>query len=57
MFALPYKPYCNAKVLVALVLLLALCLASPVSIYASDKKKKKADTPHPAETPKLDIDT
>ena len=56
MSALPYKPYCNAKVLVALVLLLALCLASSVSLYASDKKKKKADT-QPAETPKLDIDT
>ena len=57
MLALPYKPNCSVKVLVALVLLLALCLASPVSMFASDKKKKKADTPQPAETPKLDIDT
>jgi hypothetical protein len=56
MFALPSKSNCNAKVLVAFVLLLALGLASPVSMYASDKKKKKADTPQPAETPKLDID-
>src|SRR5271165_2606641 len=57
MFALAYKPNCGAKVVVAFVLLLALCLASPVSMFASDKKKKKADAPQPTEAPKLDIDT
>ena len=47
----------NAGALVALVIVLALGLASPVSTYGGDKKKKAADTPKPAaETPKLDID-
>jgi DNA-binding beta-propeller fold protein YncE len=55
MIALPHKSTLNARVLAALVLLLAMCLAAPVSMYAD--KKKKADAPAPAEPPKLDIDT
>ena len=56
MTALSHKSNLDARVLVALVLLLAACLALPISMYAGDKKKK-ADTPQPAEAPKLDIDT
>jgi sugar lactone lactonase YvrE len=58
MFALPSKSNCNSWALAALVILLALGLASPVSMYGSDKdkKKKKADAPQPAPAPTLDID-
>jgi len=57
MFALPSKSHCNSWALAALVILLALVLASPVSTYASDKKKKKGDAPQPAPAPTLDVDT
>ena len=56
MIALPHKSNSNARVLAALLLLLAVCLALPVSMYAGDKKKK-ADPAPKAEPPKLDIDT
>ena len=57
MYAHLHKLNRNGKALAALVILLILGLASPASIYGRDKKKKKADAPPPAETPKLDIDT
>ncbi len=45
------------RALAALFVLLAMLVASPGALQASDKKKKKTDAPPPAETPKLDIDT
>ena len=59
MFALPPKSNRNGRALAVLVILLALGLASPVSVYGSDKKKKKkADaTAEPAAAPKVEIDT
>ncbi len=56
MFALLNKSNLHAKAMAAVTLLLALCLASPVSLSAGDKKKK-ADPAPKADTPKLDIDT
>ena len=57
MYAHLHKLNRNGKALAALVILLILGLALPAAMYAGDKKKKKADAPPPAETPKLDIDT
>ena len=59
MFASFSKSNCNLRALAALVILLALGLASTVSMYGSDKdKKKKKDDSTPAAAPKgepLDI--
>jgi DNA-binding beta-propeller fold protein YncE len=56
MFALPPKSNRNRRTLVGLMILLVLCLASPVSVYGS--KKKKADaTPQPAPAPNAGVDT
>jgi DNA-binding beta-propeller fold protein YncE len=59
MFAFSSKSNCNRRILAALVILLALGLASPVSMYGSDKdKKKKAAATQPETGPKgepLDI--
>jgi DNA-binding beta-propeller fold protein YncE len=55
MFAFPPKSNRNGRALAALAILLALGLASPVSVYG---KKKKADaTPQPAAAPNAGIDT
>src|SRR6202142_4668460 len=55
MFALPHKSTRNRRALAALVILLALGLTSPLSVFGS--KKKKADSaPQPA-APKVEIDT
>jgi len=51
------KSNLNAKAVAAIALLLALCLASPASLRAGDKKKKADTTPKTAEPAKLDIDT
>jgi DNA-binding beta-propeller fold protein YncE len=56
MFPLLHNSNRGARALAALLLLLTLGLALPVSTFGSDKKKK-ADKPLPAEAPKLDIDT
>jgi len=55
MFALPSKSNRNGRVLATLVVLLALGLASPVSVYGS--KKKKAEATQPAAAPNVQIDT
>ncbi len=56
MFALPSKSNHNSRTLAALVILLVLGLASPVSVYGG--KKKKADAPaQPAPAPNAGIDT
>jgi DNA-binding beta-propeller fold protein YncE len=58
MFAYPLKSNGKGWALAALVLLLVLGLASPVSMYGGDKKKKKTDTTaQPAAAPKPEIDT
>ncbi|MGA2966205.1 MAG: 6-bladed beta-propeller [Terriglobales bacterium] len=57
MFALPSHSNRNRTTLAALVILLLLGLASPVSMHGSDKKKKKkAEATEPAAQPNLDID-
>jgi sugar lactone lactonase YvrE len=57
MITLPHKSNPNARVLAALLLLLAVCLASPVSLRAGDKKKRADTTPQPAAATKPEIDT
>jgi DNA-binding beta-propeller fold protein YncE len=57
MFALPPKSNRNGRALVVLVILLALGLASPDSVYGGDQKKKKADAAQPAAAPTPQIDT
>lgn len=56
MFALSSKSNRNSWALAAVLILFALALASPVSMYGSDKDKKKKAAAPPPEPPKLDID-
>ena len=51
MFALLSNSKCNRGALVALVILLALALASPLPLFGSDKKKKKTDATPAAAQP------
>jgi len=55
MFALSHKSNCNRRMLAALAILLAVGLASPVSMYGG--KKKKVDATPQAAAPKPQIDT
>jgi hypothetical protein len=56
MFSLRTKSNCNGRTQAALVMVLVLGLASPVSVYGG--KKKTADAPpQPAPAPNAAIDT
>ncbi len=57
MFALPPKSNSKGRGLAVLVILLALGLASPVSMYGGDKKKKKSDSTAQPVAAKPEIDT
>lgn len=57
MGALLSKSHRSGRALVALLVLLAIALASPMALQGSNKKKKKTEAAPPPEQPKLDIDT